>query len=518
MKKVVIFFFLCLSCTLSSQPTYYFSKSFDFGKKEYGAKLDTCSDGIIMGSWSETGGLSVDIVKTDFKGNLIWKKSRKGWDMFDMQVISDTIYFSANNYFTEGKQDILFEAMTTKGDSVFYRIYGDDTKKENAQEFCRTEDGGFVFFGKRDWNTGNYDDKLVIFKIDRYGKMVWEKQVEASKNMFIFTLNGIEKIDKDEFVLKYYGYVKNDPDPFYPAGNGGNPLKKTFFTTIRGKDGKELGNHRLWTDSLKEVSLWLAPISKKRYFVDLHLYSDTSIIGQKAGAANQTAILDSNFQYISKGSRFLQKYTFQAIKTKELKDGTFMVCGLNKNNDTTTLVYRGGPWIAHYDAKGFLLWERVIVDWRYAGKDDLALFYDMEILGNGDILLSGTFRNPQDSYDMWLLRTDKNGCPFPNCKGKLQNITKETSEVKTLSDELHHVKVFPNPAAERLVIELYDESTTDQIEISVFDAFGQQHLRKTANSSDSIFTLDISDLSSGTYLLRIQNKEGNFSVKKFVKI
>ena len=516
MKKVIIFFFLCLSCTLFSQPTQYFSKSFDFGKKEYGAKLDTCSDGIIMGSWSQGGGLSVDIIKTDFKGNLIWKKSRKGWDMFDMQVIKDTIYFSANNYFTEGKQDILFEAMTTKGDSVFYRIYGDDNKKENKHEFCRTEDGGFIFLGIRNWNTGNPDDQLVAFKVDRYGKIVWDKPIAASKNLYYIGIYGIDKIDKDKFILKYSGFIPNDPNPVYTVG--GSPIDKVFFTTIRGKDGKELATHRIWTDTLKESSMRLTPISKKRYFADLHLFSDTSLLGIKSGWANQTAILDSNFQYISKGSKFLQKFTMQAIKFKELKDGTFMVCGLNQNNDTITAKYRGGPWVAHYDAKGFLLWERVIVDWRYAGKDDLSLFYDMEILGNGDILLSGTFRNPQDSYDMWLLRTDKNGCPFPNCKGKLQNITKETSEVKTLSDELHNVKVFPNPAAERLVIELYDENTTDQIEISVFDAFGQQHLKTTANSSDSIFTLDISALSSGTYLLRIQNKEGNFSVKKFVKI
>jgi Secretion system C-terminal sorting domain len=516
MKKIILLCFICFNVILLAQPTHYFSKSFNYGNKEVGAKLDTCSDGIIMGSWSDGSELSVDIVKTDFKGNLIWKKSRKEWDMFDMQVINDTIYFSANNYFTEGKQDILFEAMSINGDSIFHRIYGDDTKKEHAHEFCRTEDGGFIFFGKSDWNTGNYDEKLRIFKVDRYGKVVWDKQVEVTKNMSQFTINGIDKVDKDEFLLKYYGYVVNDPKPLIIIW-GGMPIKKLFFTTIRGKDGKELKTNRLYTDSLKETSMRLAPISKKRYFADLHLFSDTSKIGQHEGWANQTAILDSNFQYISKGSRFLQRYTFHGIKFKELKDGTFMVCGLNRNNDTLTTKYRGGPWVAHYDAKGFLLWDRVIVDWRYAYYDDLSLFYDMEILGNGDILLSGSFANEESSNDMWLLRIDSNGCPFPNCKGRLQNITKEINEVKTLSNELDDVKVFPNPASERLVIELYDKSTTDQIDVSVFDALGQMYIKERVNASDSIFTIDVAALPSGTYLLRIQNKEGAFSIKKFVK-
>jgi hypothetical protein len=516
MKKIILLYFIFINIALYAQPTHYFSKSFNFENLEVGAKLDTCSNGIIIGSWSS---LSTDIIKTDFKGNLIWKKSRKEWDLFDMQVINDTIYFSANNYFTEGKQDILFEAMSIDGDSIFYKTYGDDTKQDYQQEFCRTEDGGFIFLGRRDRDTDTTRDKLIIFKIDRNGKVVWDKQVEASKNMRQFRIDGIDKIDKDEFLLKYYGFVENDPKPMY-AGN--TIVKKTFFTTIRGKDGVQLKNNRIWTDSLQETSMRLAPISGNRYLADLHMFSDTSIIGQNENWANQTALLDSNFQYISKGYRFLHRYTSHTIKFKELKDGTFMVCGLNRNNDTLTTKYRGGPWIAHYDAKGFLLWERIIIDWRYANyPNDLSFFYDMEILGNGDILLSGsfvTYNNKNYDTDMWLLRVDKNGCPFPNCKGRLQNITKEISEVKTLSNELNDVKVFPNPASERLVIELYDKSRTDQIDISIFDALGQMYLKERVNASDSIFTIDVASLPSGTYLLRIQNKEGAFSIKKFVKL
>ncbi len=393
MKKILLFYFICFNVVLFAQPTRYFSKSFNYGKFEVGAKLDTCSDGIIIGSWSTGGKFSTDIIKTDFKGNLIWKKSRVGWDMFDMQVIKDTIYYSANIYDTDGKKDILFEAISAiNGDSIFSRQYDfDNTVVGRGFEFAATGDGGFVLFGIRYFDFFINTDQLVVLKIDRLGNEVWKKQVEVSKNMRQFGIDGIDKIDKDEFLLKYDGFIENDPDPMY-AGN--TIVKKTFFTTIRGKDGVQLKNNRIWTDSLQETSMLLAPISGKRYLADLHMFSDTSIIGQNENWANQTALLDSNFQYISKGYRFLHRYTSHTIKFKELKDGTFMVCGLNRNNDTLTTKYRGGPWIAHYDAKGFLLWDRIIIDWRYANyPDDLSFFYDMEIMGNGDIVLSGSFVN-----------------------------------------------------------------------------------------------------------------------------
>ena len=272
-----------------------------------------------MGSWSNGAKYSIDIVKTDLKGNLLWHKSKKGWDMFDMEVIDDTIYYCANRYDTGGKKDILFEAITSNGDSVFSRQYDFSNSKIGIYfEFEATEDNGFIFIGVRHIENFVNDDRLVAFKIDRYGKIVWEKQVEASKNMSEFRISGVDRIDKDEFLLKYYGYVSNDPNPIYTVGI--DPIKKSFFTIIRGKDGKELSINEIWTDTLKETSMRLTPISKKRYFADLHLFSDTSLLGIKSGWANQTAILDSNFQYISKGSKFLQKFTMQAIKFKELKE------------------------------------------------------------------------------------------------------------------------------------------------------------------------------------------------------
>jgi hypothetical protein len=83
---------------------------------------------------------------------------------------------------------------------------------------------------------------------------------------------------------------------------------------------------------------------------------------------------------------------------------------------------------------------------------------------------------------------------------------------------LEKVKIFPNPAENKVWIELYEESKTENIKIQVFDIFGKMYLEKNVYSSESIFQIDVSNLATGAYLLRITNDEGVFSVKNLIKI
>ena len=148
-------------------------------------------------------------------------------------------------------------------------------------------------------------------------------------------------------------------------------------------------------------------------------------------------------------------------------------------------------------------------------------FADLTTLPNKDIVLLGSFFNSKKDggFNLSLTRTDSLGCPFPNCKGRLQTFKNPISSTEnTLGGELANVKVFPNPAEDKVWIELYDESSTDNVKIQVFDVFGKLHLEKNAYSNESIFQIDVSNLASGTYLLRIANDKGVFSAKKFVKL
>ena len=76
----------------------------------------------------------------------------------------------------------------------------------------------------------------------------------------------------------------------------------------------------------------------------------------------------------------------------------------------------------------------------------------------------------------------------------------------------HNIIVSPNPAFERLSIR--SEDLLDVVEIR--DITGQ--LLKTETVRSNAFDLNISDLSNGVYLMRLQNAEGIWAVKRFVKM
>ncbi|WKV12208.1 T9SS type A sorting domain-containing protein [Marivirga harenae] len=75
-------------------------------------------------------------------------------------------------------------------------------------------------------------------------------------------------------------------------------------------------------------------------------------------------------------------------------------------------------------------------------------------------------------------------------------------------------KFYPNPVKNELHLML--ESETISTELIVFDMKGVIQKRIKLNSGQN--TLDTKDLSTGTYILRLQDTDGNYIMKKMIKI
>ena len=74
----------------------------------------------------------------------------------------------------------------------------------------------------------------------------------------------------------------------------------------------------------------------------------------------------------------------------------------------------------------------------------------------------------------------------------------------------NNVSIYPNPAKDRL----YIETETEIEDIVVFDIYGRR--QQTTVNGQQTLSIDISNLNSGVYLVKITTAEGNI-VKRFVK-
>jgi hypothetical protein len=80
-------------------------------------------------------------------------------------------------------------------------------------------------------------------------------------------------------------------------------------------------------------------------------------------------------------------------------------------------------------------------------------------------------------------------------------------------------KLYPNPAADRLMIEMDGIGGMEVIRISVFDLFGNQLMTHTVTGKQTT-ELTISGLASGVYLCKVERLDSRSipEIKRFVKI
>ena len=104
----------------------------------------------------------------------------------------------------------------------------------------------------------------------------------------------------------------------------------------------------------------------------------------------------------------------------------------------------------------------------------------------------------------------------------LEGIESEKSEeacATTLEDGIEELasslRIFPNPANDRLYVETLTptQTQTQTLTVEIYDAFGR--LQSTVNGQQSL-SIDVSGLNAGIYIIKINSNEGNI-VKQFIK-
>ena len=105
-----------------------------------------------------------------------------------------------------------------------------------------------------------------------------------------------------------------------------------------------------------------------------------------------------------------------------------------------------------------------------------------------------------------------------NAEGYITLYSEDSEEVcaTTLPDAVEEIEtafnIYPNPVQSELYI-----ATELQIEeITIYDIYGRQAMRQQVNGSTSQQVVNVADLNSGVYFVKVSTDNGEI-VKRFVK-
>lgn len=177
-------------------------------------------------------------------------------------------------------------------------------------------------------------------------------------------------------------------------------------------------------------------------------------------------------------------------------------------------------WAFAMSQEGELIWERSIADSVHRNYGSRLL--DIVEAEEGYLLVDDLSLVNPDSFpflndpDIWLVTLDENGCWNGNCNRYII-ITGETDST-TETDETAMTEstttIYPNPS--RGVVHISCEGCTSgqPRSVEVFGMNGKKHTEVQLLASKS--TIDLSRLSSGTYLLVHSTAEGRKEVQKII--
>ena len=410
------------------------------------------------------------LLKIDSTGTFNWSKTYGGSGIEQGHSISlkpngHYLLTGYSNSYGNGGYDILNIEIDSLGNEIWNNSYG-GTDWDFAYDNTILLNGDAIISGSTH-SIGNGNLDAYVMRIDNNGDSLWIKNYGSSGDDVIYRtiltsdnyIIGIGSTttsngDKDIFLLKM-------------DENGDTLWTKTFGTTLNdeGFEIKETNTGNYLICGYIEA----AGLGKEGY------YFETDTIGtvlwtQVYGGANEETF---NALAIKTGeNRF-----YAARETSSFGNGEydFGVKGLS--------IF--GGWYISGNTYGTLMTEKP---------------YDMIYTSHHRILTVGYTDYPSGNQNVMAVLSDS---LFPY-QPTLINYIDVTSVIE---NEISNFSIYPNPASDIIYF-----SENNLVSFSIHDISGQLFLQK----NEMINSIDISDLSSGIYILSVKTSENKFAKIRLV--
>ena len=184
-------------------------------------------------------------------------------------------------------------------------------------------------------------------------------------------------------------------------------------------------------------------------------------------------------------------------------NGDILICGMVTVFESVDYDFSG--FIARVTQEGELLWRRLVNDATITGSFEMCALYDIKEMNNGDLVATGNFRNTQ-SNDLWLIKTDADGCILPDCN-PLQLIT----STENLPQDIIGIEVYPNPSSGMFNFSI--PKMISEWKLEIYDLVGRS-IFSTDSSEGSTIDIDLSAHESGVYIWKISSMERKGKCKR----
>lgn len=213
-----------------------------------------------------------------------------------------------------------------------------------------------------------------------------------------------------------------------------------------------------------------------------------------------TTVCDSYVWEEFDGMTYTESGTYRDTLDERTEHGCLQIGRLKLTVNKTPVINIEGEWVL--EPGGNTLLKAVAAE----GSDNISMYkwyVDDVLTQSGAHADSLMLENVLTNTEVRLESKSVKNCTAVNWLTVTANVG--IDEAETLQ-----VNIYPNPASRYLNI----ESAETLSEVVIFNALGQQAVRRTVNGN--AVQLDLGNLASGTYTLRINGADGSLTTRKII--
>ena len=489
--KQIFYIFILLACFVGmagAQPSIQWQKTYGGSANDECYMIrQTTSGGYVLAGFSNSGDSDITgnhgmedywILKLDPTGKKIWQKSfGTAWndDAYAVEQTTDKGFIVAGYNSTF---QYLIIKLDSNGNKVWADTIGSLLSDQRAYSVIQTKDGGYIVAGSATSDTlagGNY----WIVKLSSTGSVQWQKLFGGNGDD---TPNSIQQTADNGYIIAGQTW-SSDGDV---TGNHGN----YDYWIVKLNSAGSL----IWQKCLGGADDDAAYSIKQTYdggfIVSGSTVSEDGDVSGKHGNDDYWVVKLSTTGSIQWKRCLGGDGDDEGGEIVQTKDSCYVVTGYaySNNGDVTGNHGLEDYWVVKLNQAGAILWQKCLggssTDWAYSivqTADGGLITAGYSTSNNGDV--SGN----KGMEDYWIVKlSTKTGIP---------DYTVNT---------LNGLNVYPNPANHKVTVVLNTTDFNPNSILSVYNTKGQLKLQKTL--SELRTELDINQLSSGLYIMKVENK------------